>query len=327
MSHLEPEALWAEACDLTSPEEHAALAPHLEDCPACQDRFAEYSAERQLLEEATASRPSRRMPWFFVAAAVVLFAATSAVIVRSGGGILDRSPAAQEGDAVMTLSGTLKAFRDVEIWSRVQAHVEELPVDRGTQVKKGQLLARLKSPDLEAKLEEVRAQLAQDQAPIERLRGLVKAGLAQALDLQTAEKKVDVDLVRIKTCETQLAYLRITAPFDGVIAERTVSEGSLVGPAVGDASKPMLRLQEVGRLRLVAEIPEQNLAAAVQADGQPVKFTVESVPGQIFVGKIARSSGSIDPKSRTLEIELDIDNSSGKLLPGMSARVLWPIRR
>jgi RND family efflux transporter MFP subunit len=116
-------------------------------------------------------------------------------------------------------------------------------------------------------------------------------------------------------------YLRIEAPFDGVVTERNAHEGSLVGP--GTAA--LLRVQQVSRLRLVVAVPEDAVGGIAQ--GLTVTFTVPAFPGETFSGKIARASRALDAKTRTMPVELDVQNTDGKLAPGMFANAAWTMRR
>lgn len=121
-------------------------------------------------------------------------------------------------------------------------------------------------------------------------------------------------------------YLRIVAPFDGVITERNAHKGPLAGPAGAAAtSQPVLRIQQVARLRLIVSVPEAEVAA-VRAETK-VNFTFPAFSGETFTGTIARIGNSVDPKTRTMPIELDVNNPSRRLSLGMFPQVLWPTSR
>jgi RND family efflux transporter MFP subunit len=280
------------------------------------------------------------------------------------------------------LPGELQAYQDVALYSKVQGFVEEIIVDRGSVVKSGRLLARLRAPELDtqrseaeakvravqsqrveaaARVSSIRAQrleaeakLAADEATYKRLKAAsATPGVVAGNDVEIAERTVEADRARVqlwveneKAAQAQIksieeneqalreaarsvqnieSYLRITAPFDGVITERNVHKGSLTGPAGGPASPPMLRLQQVSRLRLVIPVPE--IDASSVAPGTRVNFTVPALPGETFTGVVARISRSLDAKTRTMPIELDVTNPAGRLAPGMFPEVSWPARR
>src|SRR3954468_8698961 len=253
-------------------------------------------------------------------------------------------------DRPMTLPGDLIAFQDVEIRARVSGFIEEINVDRGSTVRKGQLLARLAAPELtaqrvesDAKVQsalsqriEAEAKLAADESTYQHLKAAAATpGVVAGNDVEVALKTVEADHARVESAKQNEKaqqeaarsmrdvemYLRIEAPFDGVVTERTVHQGSLVGPA----TPPLLRVQQVSRLRLVVAIPEDAVGEIAQ--GQTIAFTVPAFPGERFSGKIARASRALDPKTRTMPVELDVANTDGKLDPGMFANVAWTMRR
>ncbi|MCP5117569.1 MAG: efflux RND transporter periplasmic adaptor subunit, partial [bacterium] len=119
-------------------------------------------------------------------------------------------------------------------------------------------------------------------------------------------------------------YLRIEAPFSGVITSRFAHPGSLAGPE-GGRSQPLLRLEQVNRLRLVAPVPEAYIESIRK--GSRVSFTVPAHPGRGYSGVVARPSYAVDSSTRTMPVELDVSNPSGELAPGMYAELSWPVSR
>src|ERR1017187_2406986 len=117
-------------------------------------------------------------------------------------------------------------------------------------------------------------------------------------------------------------YLRITAPFDGVVTDRLIHPGALVGKG---ADPVLLVIQQVSRLRLVVPLPEEDVGGIVQ--GAAVPFHVPAFPDRAYSGSVARSAHALDPKTRTMAIELDVVNRDGSLAPGMYPTVKWPVRR
>ncbi len=223
----------------------------------------------------------------------------------------------------MRLPGELLANRDVAVHARVQGFVEKIEVDRGSAVKQGQLLAQLVAPEMAASSAEAAAKLASSEATYKRLKEASGvAGVVAGNDLEIAGRAVEADRARALVCQENQQYLRIAAPFDGVITERNVHEGSLVGPA---SAAPLVRLQEVSRLRLVVAVPE--VAAGGVSAGEKVTFTVPAFPGVPFQGSVARVARALDVKTRSMPVELDVDNAAGKLAPGMFPEVHWQMRR
>jgi len=120
-------------------------------------------------------------------------------------------------------------------------------------------------------------------------------------------------------------YLQVKAPFYGYVTERDMHTGSFVGPLGKGAYPPIVRLQELSLLRLVAPVPEVDAGGVEQ--GAKVKFTVSTYPGEIFTGTVARIGNSLDQKTRTMPVELDVPNLKWRLKPGMFAEVHWPTKR
>ena len=140
----------------------------------------------------------------------------------------------------------------------------------------------------------------------------------------SAERNVEAARQALNSVTQMQEYLRITAPFDGVVTERNVHAGALVGPAGGTAA-PMLRIVNRNRLRLVVPVPEAYAGSV--SEGVAVPFTVAAYPGEVFTAKLSRVSHAIDTKTRTMAVELDVVNGDGRLAPGSFSQVRWPVRR
>ena len=283
----------------------------------------------------------------------------------------------------LRLPGEITAYQDVALWPKVQGFVESVTVDRGSAVKRGQLLVRMTAPELaaqrseadakaraaaaqrgeaEARLLAVRAQRAEaeakqasDEATYKRLKAAsATPGVVAGNDVEIAQRTAEASRARVLLYqenergaaaqiealkETERAsqsaarsvtdvesYLRVTAPFDGIVTERNVHPGSLVGPAAaGPNAPPMLRIQQVSTLRLTVAVPENNVSAIVS--GADLRFTVPAFPGETFTGKVRRIARVLDGRTRTMPVELEVSNTSGRLAPGMYAEVVWPSGR
>ena len=128
-------------------------------------------------------------------------------------------------------------------------------------------------------------------------------------------------LAGVETISENLKYLKIEAPFDGVVTERDAHPGALVGPS----RERIVRVEQVSRLRLIVSVPESEAGSIMQRAS--VSFTVPAYPGATFRGSIARVPRSLDVKTRTMPVEADVVNTGGKLAPGMYAEVNWPVRQ
>jgi membrane fusion protein, multidrug efflux system len=249
------------------------------------------------------------------------------------------------------LPGEIVPYFTVSLHARVPGYVERILVDRGSVVKKGDLLAELSAPEMAAQIAQAEskvqaaeaerlqaeAQLAAAQSTSDRLQAAAKTpGAIAGNELIQAEKQVEaaealLDSRRqsskaagatVRSLTEMQGYLKITAPFDGVVTDRMVHPGALVGPG---ADSVLLVLQQVSRLRIVVAVPEENTAAITR--GARVTFTVPARPERAYTGTVARLAQALDQRTRTMPVELDVANQDGSLAPGMYPTVKWPIRR
>ena len=229
----------------------------------------------------------------------------------------------QSLDTTIRLDGELSAFQWVALYARVDAFVSAVTVDRGSVVHEGERLVTLVAPELTAQRAEAEATARASQSTFVRLQEAAKtAGAVSGSELEAAGASAASTQAKVESLRDLERYLVVTAPFDAVVTERDVHPGALVGPR---SATPMLRLEEQKRLRLTVPVPEPLVDLV--ADGATVQFVVRGRPGETFQGVIHRSANSIDPRTRTMPIELDVDNASRELAPGMFAEVTWPVRR
>ena len=255
----------------------------------------------------------------------------------------------------LALPGELQPYEEVRIFPKVSGFVQRIGVDRGSRVKKGQLLATLTAPEIVAQRTEAEAKvlsaenhriageakLAADESTYERLKAAsATPGVISDQELDIAQKTAEGDRARVvslrnsadaaratlRSAREMEGYLRITAPFDGVVTKRNVHPGALVGPATGSSGQSsMLRVEEVEHLRLVVAVPEIYVSGVQK--GATVPFTVPAFPGRSFTGTIARMADSIDATTRTMPVEMDVWNQNLELASGMFPSVSWPVRR
>jgi membrane fusion protein, multidrug efflux system len=258
-------------------------------------------------------------------------------------------------DVVLAMPGQLDPYETVAVYPKVTGFVKSITVDRGSRVRAGQLMADLEAPELvaqraeaQSKLQAAEAQLAvarskadADASTYDKLKAAsATPGVVAGNDLVVAQKAVEADRSQIAAAQqtaeaarqalqsiTQMEdYLRVTAPFDGVVTERNVHPGTLVGPNSGPAATtPMVRVVQNDRLRLVVPVPEAYIAGITT--GLAMSFTVPAYPGQTFSGTVARIAHAVDIKTRTMAVELDVMNRDGRLTPGTFCQVTWPVHR
>ncbi len=249
------------------------------------------------------------------------------------------------------LPAEIQPFLSVSLHAKVAGYVDRVLVDRGSVVKQGDLIAQLTAPEMTAQIAEAEskvqaaesdrlqaeAQLAAAQSTAEGLRKAAETpGAVAGNELLQALKQAEAAAAlvhareqasraaefAVATLKELQAYLKITAPFDGVITDRFVHPGALVGPG---ADPVLLVLQQVSRLRVVVPVPEEDVGG--MARGATVSFHVPAYPERAYSGAVARIAHSLDPKTRTMPVELDVLNPDGTLAPGMYPSVKWPVKR
>jgi membrane fusion protein, multidrug efflux system len=276
-------------------------------------------------------------------------------------GLLSQPAWAQTGDLtavvskpvsrIVELPGEFLPFLSVSLHAKVPSYVDRVQVDRGSIVKQGDLLVEMSAPEMAAQIAEAQskvqaaeadrlqaeAQLAAAQSTYDRTKQAAETpGAIAGNELIQAEKQVDAAKALlnsrlqasrasesgVRALQDLQSYLKITAPFDGVVTDRMIHPGALVGPG-NDVS--LLVIQQVSHLRLVVPVPEEDVSGIV--NGASVPFQVPAWPERNYSGTIARISHALDPKTRTMAIELDVMNRDGSLAPGMYPSVKWPVRR
>jgi membrane fusion protein (multidrug efflux system) len=222
----------------------------------------------------------------------------------------------------------------------------------GAQAQK--LEAEARASSVRAQRVEAEARLAASSSTYNRLKSAAATpGVVSGNELENAQRQVEADRARVqaykdnenvalaqikaiaesetaaraaaRSVQTTESYLRIVAPFDGVITERNAHKGSLAGPSGAAGTLPVLRVQQVSRLRLVVPVPESEVGGL--RPGTKVDFAVPPFPAETFTGVVSRIGNSVDPKTRTMPVELDVNNASRRLSPGMFPHVIWPASR
>ncbi|HZY79582.1 MAG TPA: efflux RND transporter periplasmic adaptor subunit [Cyclobacteriaceae bacterium] len=253
---------------------------------------------------------------------------------------------------VVVLPGELKPWNKTSLHAKIRGYVGSVLVDRGSVVKKGQLMAVLEAPEIVAALNQAKAQLSSAEATLIEQRTKKKistttyhriletsktAGAISANELDVAHARMMSDSALSRAAEENLRaataqvasqeqlvqYLSVRAPFDGNVTERNVSPGDLVGPDGG--AKPIFVLEDRSKLRLTIAVPE-NLSNAVE-ENSVVSFTIEADPLKEYQANFARSSNSLQEHNRTMLAEYDYVNTKADLKAGMYAEVKIPIKR
>lgn len=247
------------------------------------------------------------------------------------------APSAAPAEQELILPGSVMPFADASIFARTSGYIAHWGTDIGTHVKAGELLAQITAPDLDAQLRQARADEAVAQAnsdyakvTAQRWQEMLKT---QSVAEQDAETKVaDMEAKRALLASSQanvahlaelVSYEKIAAPFDGVITARNVDVGTLVTaggtPGTSGASGELFHVEQTDTLRVFVDVPQDSAPSV--SPGTQVYLSAQQYPGRRFAAHVARSAGAINPVSRTLRVEVDVDNRDGALLPGGYAQV------
>ncbi|GAB3506699.1 efflux RND transporter periplasmic adaptor subunit [Emticicia fontis] len=233
----------------------------------------------------------------------------------------------------LKLPAQLMAYQEVSLFPKVNGYVKSVLVDLGSHVSKGSLLMELEAPELEQaallakeKYAKANADFSIDKEHYQRLLEASKTkGAISPMDLSTIKAKMNADTALVNAekanwdmQKAMLSYLKVTAPFSGVITERNIHPGALVSAMAKD--KSMLELKQIEHLRLQVEVPE-HLAVNLH-EHDTLSFYVSALQGKKLKGKISRKSSNISSQLRSEKIEVDVLNGSGVLSSGMYADVL-----
>src|SRR4029453_4377837 len=239
------------------------------------------------------------------------------------------------GDAVreIRLPGITQAFTDAPIFARTSGYLKRWSFDIGAQVKQGQLLAEIDSPEVDQQLQQARAGLETPQANLhqaqitaDRWQALLESGSVSQQETDVAvsalsamKATADSNAANVPRLEQLQGFEKIYAPFDGVVTARNTDIGALIDAGSATAARELFHVAAVPRLRVFVAVPEVYSRAAVT--GASASLTLDEYPRRQFHGTLVRNSSAIDPASRTLLVEVDVDNPKGELLPGAYAFV------
>jgi RND family efflux transporter MFP subunit len=229
-------------------------------------------------------------------------------------------PEARDFKRVSSQPCTAEAFFEADLGAKVSGYVSELLVDIGARVTAGQVLARIAVPELTASRNALSANVDALQSEHDRAAMLVERGSLTQRALDEAENRLEQARAQLREVDEQLRYATIEAPFDGIVTSRAIDPGDMVyqasSPKGGDEA--LLRVARVDVIRVKTFLPEHD---TVWADvGDPATVTFDALPGRTFSSRLARVSGSLDPSTRTMQVEIDLPNPDGRILPGLYGR-------
>jgi RND family efflux transporter MFP subunit len=249
----------------------------------------------------------------------------------------------------LVLPGETAAWYETTIYARVNGYVAKWLVDIGDHVKKGQVLAIIETPELDAELQAARAQLKASEAQVgarkaeaefskttnERWRDSPKGVVSEQereskkADFESSEARlfagnaqVNLDKSKVDQYNALTEFKQVKAPFDGTITERKIDIGNLVTAGSGSTTTPLYRMAQTDPLRIFVDVP-QSASGELMNAGAPAEIRATGAVGGVFSGKIARSAESINAQARTMRVEVDMPNANHALVPGMYVTIAF----
>jgi RND family efflux transporter MFP subunit len=231
----------------------------------------------------------------------------------------------------------IQAYVDAPIYARTSGYLKSWKYDIGARVKKGDLLAVIESPEVDQQLAQAQADLQTTLANAKladvtaaRYTNLLQSDSVSKQDTDNAVQQAQAQHANItsqqanvKRLQDLVSFERVYAPFDGVITQRNTDIGQLINAGNGGAATQLFHVAAIQTLRVFVGVPQEY--APDCKPGNPAYLTLGEFPDQHFQGKIARTANSIDLATRTLNVEVDLPNQAGELLPGAYAEVHIPV--
>jgi len=233
----------------------------------------------------------------------------------------------------LVLPGNVQAWHEATIYARTSGYIKKWYVDIGSHVKKGDLLAEIDSPEVDAQLRQADADLntalaneALAKSTAARWKQLVKSDFVskQEADEKTSAAKAMTAIVHSARANQErllklVSFTRVLAPFDGIITSRTTDTGALINAGSGTTQVPLFHIVQSNPLRVYVQIPQ--LYASDLQDNMTVTLSFPERPGKLYRAKLIKTAAAIDPKTRTLLAQFSTDNAKGELLPGSYTEV------
>lgn len=233
----------------------------------------------------------------------------------------------------IVLPGNIQAFTDAPIYARTNGYLKKWYVDIGARVKAGQLLAVIDTPEVDQQLLQARADLNTAEAnsnlsqitwkryeDLKNTDSVSKQDVDNANGDYQAKKATEASsAANVKRLEDTKAFQNIYAPFDGVITARDTDIGQLIDQGSSTTQKELFHIAAIKTLRVYINVPQQYSIAA--KPGLTADLTLGEYPGRRFQGTLVRTANAIDVASRTLLVEVDVNNATGELLPGAYTEV------
>jgi RND family efflux transporter MFP subunit len=250
------------------------------------------------------------------------------------------TPTVTGASSEIALPGNTQAFDDTPIYARTSGYLKQWFVDIGHHVTKGELMATIETPELDEQLQVAQADLKSAQADLnlanttsDRYQNLLKLNSVSQQETDVAVSGAAARRAAVEAAEANVRRLsqlqsfeKVYAPYSGIVTQRNTDIGDLINAgssSTTNTAKELFHIASVNQLRVFVAVPE--VYAPDIHNGDTATLTLDEYPGQLFTGIVTRNSGSIDPSSRTLNVEVDVNNHDDKLLPGAYAFVHFKI--
>ena len=248
-------------------------------------------------------------------------------------------PTGGAASGTLALPGNTQAFVDTPIYSRTNGYLKKWYFDIGAHVQKGQLMAVIETPEVDQQLQAAQADLKVAQANLNlakttetRYTTLLKSNSVSKQETDQAVSDAAARQAALEAAEASVrryqqlqSFEQIYAPYTGIVTARNTDIGDLIqgGLSGAAAARPLFQLAEIGTLRVFVSVPE--VYSTFVRNGGTATLTADEYPGQTFTGNIARNASAIDSSTRTLNVEVDVPNPGGKLLPGAYVMVHFKV--
>jgi len=304
--------------------------------------------ERQVPNEPPRNNSARKAGWIVGGLIIILLIAGGVTIVSKLGeknalaaeterlavpSVSVTHPTQEQSHEELVLPATVQAYKESPIYARTNGYVLHWYKDIGSQLKKGDLLADIDTPEVDQELMQARATRQQIQAQLglakssaERWQNLRKSDSVsqqevdqQVSGYQQAQANLAASDANVRRLEQMESFKHVYAPFSGVLTKRNIDVGALINAGNTGSDKELFDVAQVDPLRVYVNVP-QTYSPAIHI-GMKAFLEQREYPGQRFEGKVVRTSEVIDPSTRTLLSEIDVPNPGGKILPGAYAQV------
>ncbi len=253
-------------------------------------------------------------------------AASRSAAVDAGPKVLVAAATRSPAEKTLNLQGEARAYATVTLYAKVSGYLKKISVDKGDKVKEGQIIAVIESPELDRQYDSAVADARNKRAESRRTEALVGPGVVSAREAEMARTSAEMAESNVSALATQKSYEILKAPFTGTVTARFADPGALVQNATSSqtAALPLVTITQPDKLRIYTYV-DQKYAAFVKI-GDPAEIRLTEQPGVVLKGTIARASQDLDPRTRTMLTEVELDNREGKIVSGSFVQVSLKVK-